>query len=161
MPTRVLFLCTGNSARSILAEAYLNHAGRGRFEAYSAGSQPTGKVNPYAIEVLRQHGIAPSQPRSKNWSEFAGAGAPPIDLIFTVCDNAAGEACPVWPGRPVGAHWGVPDPAAAVGDDAKKREAFRQAFDSLKRRIDRLIALPVEKMSTTELKSRLNEIGRG
>ena len=157
----VLFLCTGNSARSILAESYLNHAARGRFRAYSAGSQPTGKVNPVAMEVLREHGIVPAEPRSKNWNEFAGAGAPPIDLIFTVCDNAAGEVCPVWPGRPISAHWGVPDPAAVVGDASKKREAFRQAFDSLKRRIDRLIALPVEKMPAAELKSRLNEIGRG
>lgn len=161
MPTSVLFLCTGNSARSILAEAYLNHAGRGRFEAHSAGSQPTGKVNPFAVEVLREHGIAPAAPRSKNWNEFAGAGARPIDLIFTVCDNAAGEVCPVWPGRPISAHWGVPDPAAAAGDDGKKRDAFREAFDALKQRIDRLIALPVEQMSAAELKSRLDEIGRG
>ena len=157
----VLFLCTGNSARSILAEAYLNHAGRGRFTAHSAGSQPTGRVNPLALEVLRERGITPSAPRSKNWSEFAGAGAPPIDLIFTVCDNAAGEVCPVWPGRPVSAHWGIPDPAAVTGDDNKKRGAFRVAFDSLKERIDRLIALPVDDMPAAQLKSKLDEIGRG
>ena len=157
----VLFLCTGNSARSILAEAYLNHAGHGRFRAYSAGSQPTGKVNPHAIEVLREHGIAPAQPRSKSWSEFAGAGAAPIDLIFTVCDTAAGEVCPVWPGRPISAHWGIADPAAVAGDDSVKRAAFREAFDSLKERIDRLMALPVERMPAAELKAKLDAIGRG
>ena len=156
----VLFLCTGNSARSILAEAYLNHAGRGRFTAYSAGSQPTGKVNPFAIEVLRENGIAASQPRSKNWNEFAGVEARPIDLIFTVCDNAAGEVCPVWPGRPISAHWGIADPAAVAGDDSKKRAAFRLAFDALKQRIDRLIALPVDDMPAAQLKSKLDEIGR-
>ena len=161
MATSVLFLCTGNSARSILAEAYLNHAGAGRFQAYSAGSHPAGKVNPFALETLRAHGIEPAAPRSKSWDEFARAGAPEIHLIFTVCDNAAGEACPVWPGRPISAHWGVPDPAAVTGDDREKRAAFRQAFDALKQRIDRLLALPVEKMQPAALKSKLDAIGRG
>ena len=158
---RVLFLCTGNSARSILAEAYLNHAGSGRFRAFSAGSQPAGKVNAFAIEVLREHGIALLEARSKSWNEFAHAGAQHIDLIFTVCDNAAGEACPVWPGRPISAHWGIADPAAVTGDDVEKRKAFREAFASLKRRIDRLLALPVETLQPAQLKSKLDEIGRG
>ena len=156
----VLFLCTGNSARSILAEAYLNHAGAGRFRAHSAGSQPTGKVNPFALETLRAHGVELPAPRSKSWDEFARRDSPRIDLIFTVCDNAAGEACPLWPGKPVSAHWGVADPAAVGGSDDEKRRAFERAFGELKKRIDRLIALRVEELSPAELKARLDEIGR-
>lgn len=137
MTTRnVLFLCTGNSARSILAEAYLNAAGRGRFVAYSAGSRPAGKVNPFALELLREQRIGTEGLRSKSWDEFARPGAPGMDFIFTVCDNAAGEACPVWPGRPATAHWSIDDPAAAQGSDEEKRKAFVRAFAGLKARID-------------------------
>jgi len=139
-PFNVLFLCTGNSARSILAEAYLNHAGKGRFRAYSAGSRPAGKVNPLALELLASKGIDTTGARSKSWDEFAAPGAPRMDMIVTVCDNAAGEACPVWPGKPVTAHWGVDDPAAVTGSDERKREAFQRAFDELSARIDRLLA---------------------
>jgi len=138
----VLFLCTGNSARSILAEAYLNAAGRGRFIAHSAGSHPAGKVNPFALELLRGKGIPTSGLRSKRWDEFAADGAPQLDVILTVCDSAAGEACPLWPGKPITAHWGVADPAAAAGSDDDKRRAFTAAFDALKSRIDRLLLLP-------------------
>jgi protein-tyrosine-phosphatase len=137
----VLFLCTGNSARSILAEAYLNHAGRGRFRAYSAGSHPGGKVNPFALELLRERGLPTSAARSKSWDEFAGAGAPRMDFIFTVCDSAAAEVCPIWPGHPVTAHWGVPDPAAVEGSDEEKRRAFREAFAALSRRVDLFLGL--------------------
>ena len=143
-PKTVLFLCTGNSARSILAEEFLNHAGRGRFKAYSAGSHPGGRVNPFALELLREKNIDAQGARSKSWDEFAAVGSPGIDLIFTVCDNAAGDACPVWPGRPITVHWGVPDPAAVEGSDADKRAAFAQAFAALKERIDALLALPVD-----------------
>ena len=135
----VLFLCTGNSARSILAEAYLNHAAQGRFRAYSAGSHPAGNVNPFAVELLRSKGISTQGVRSKNWHEFAAPGAPRMDYIFTVCDNAAGEVCPVWPGRPVKEHWGVPDPAAVQGSDEQKRQAFLAAFTQLSGRIDRFL----------------------
>ena len=135
----VLFLCTGNSARSILAEAYLNSAGQGRFRAYSAGSHPTGKVNPFALELLAQRGVDTAGLRSKSWNEFALPGAPQIDLIFTVCDSAAAEVCPVWPGRPVTAHWGVDDPAAVRGSDDDKRKAFARAFRELSARIDQLL----------------------
>jgi arsenate reductase len=155
----VLFLCTGNSARSILAEAYLNHAARGRYRAYSAGSHPNGRVNPYALELLSKSGLATSGLRSKSWSEFAQAGAPAIHFVFTVCDSAAAEACPVWPGRPVSAHWGVPDPAAVAGDEVQKRRAFKDAFAALARRIDLFLALPVEKLEQGALKQRLDEIG--
>jgi len=137
---RVLFLCTGNSARSILAEAYLNAAGKGRFEAHSAGSHPTGKPHPFALELLRDKGIGTQGLRSKSWDEFAAPGVPAIDYLFTVCDNAAGEACPVWPGKPAREHWGLPDPAAAQGSEEDKRRAFLQTFDELKARIDRFIA---------------------
>jgi len=133
----VLFLCTGNSARSILAEAYLNYAGRGRFHAYSAGSKPAGKVNPLALALLKEEGI-PVSARSKSWDEFAAG--PAMDLVVTVCDNAAGEVCPVWPGAPRKAHWGVDDPAAVGGSDQEKRAAFWHAFDELKQRIDAFLA---------------------
>ena len=156
----VLFLCTGNSARSILAEAYLNHAGRGRFTAHSAGSQPGGRVNPFALELLRQRGVPTTGARSKSWDEFARPGAPRIDVVVTVCDSAAAEVCPVWPGHPVTTHWGVPDPAAVAGTDDEKRRAFNDAFAALSQRIDRLLALPIDKLEPPELKKKLDEIGR-
>ena len=139
-PFNVLFLCTGNSARSILAEAYLNSAGKGRFRAYSAGSKPGGKVNPFAMELLEKTRIATSGLRSKNWDEFAPPDSPKMDFVFTVCDNAAAETCPYWPGQPVTAHWGVPDPAAVEGTDAEKRKAFQQAFAALSAKIDHFLA---------------------
>jgi arsenate reductase len=152
----VLFLCTGNSARSILAEAYLNAAGKGRFSAFSAGSHPAGKVNPFALELLRKKGLPTSGLRSKSWDEFAKSGAPKLDFIFTVCDAAAGEACPLWPGLPVTAHWGVADPAAVAGSEEEKRQAFQRAFAQLSKRIDRLLELPAEKLEQRVLA----EIGR-
>jgi len=157
----VLFLCTGNSARSILAEAYLNSAGSGRFKAYSAGSHPAGKVNPFALELLQQNRLPVADLRSKNWDEFARPGAPKLDFVFTVCDNAAGEACPVWPGQPITAHWGVADPAAVTGSDADKRNSFLRAFTELSARINLLLALPLDKLDRLTLKRRLDAIGRG
>jgi protein-tyrosine-phosphatase len=151
----VLFLCTGNSARSILAEAYLNHAARGRFTAYSAGSQPAGRVNPFALELLAKSRLPSTGARSKSWDEFARPDAPQIDFIFTVCDSAAAETCPVWPGRPVAAHWGVPDPAAVQGTDEQKRRAFKDAFTALSWHIDLFLALPLDKLD----KKKLDEIG--
>jgi protein-tyrosine-phosphatase len=142
----VLFLCTGNSARSILAEAYLNHAARGRFTAYSAGSHPAGSVNPFALELLEKSRLPITRARSKSWDEFARPGAPRMDFVFTVCDSAAAEVCPVWPGHPITAHWGVPDPAAVAGTDEEKRRAFKDAFTALARRIDLFLALPAEKL---------------
>ena len=159
-PYNVLFLCTGNSARSVLAEAYLNSRGRGRFKAYSAGSHPAGKVNPFALELLAENRIDTAGFRSKSWDEFARPDAPEIDLIFTVCDNAAGEVCPVWPGKPITAHWGVADPAAVIGSDEQKRKAFQRAFAELSARINLLLALPIEKLDRHALKGRLEEIGR-
>jgi protein-tyrosine-phosphatase len=132
----VLFLCTGNSARSILAEAYLNSAGSGRFAAYSAGSHPAGQVNRFALELLERSRIPTQGLRSKNWEEFARPGAPKLDFVFTVCDNAAGEVCPIWPGLPVKEHWSIPDPAAAQGSDEEKRQAFSRTFEDLRVRID-------------------------
>ena len=157
---KVLVLCTGNSARSILGEVLFNILGKGRFMAYSAGSKPAGRVNPYALELLQQQGLATEGLRSKSWDEFAAPGAPQIDFIFTVCDNAAGEACPVWPGKPATAHWGIPDPAAVQGDDANKRAAFRKAYDQLARRIQLFMSLPIEKLDNLSLKEKLAEIGR-
>ena len=156
----VLFLCTGNSARSIMAEVMLNHLGRGRFRAYSAGSHPSGRVNPNSIETLRQLGMATEGLRSKAWDEFAAPGAPPIDFVITVCDNAAGEVCPIWPGKPVTAHWGVFDPAAVEGTDEEKRRAFREAAAILGRRIEALLALPLERLDLSALKGKLREIGQ-
>lgn len=161
MSFNVLFLCTGNSARSILAEAYLNAVAKGRFTAYSAGSRPAGKVNPFALELLEKNGIDPRNARSKNWDEFARPGAPKIDFIFTVCDQAAGEVCPLWPGRPITAHWGVADPAAVSGPDHEKRRAFLRAFTELTSRINLLLALPLDKLDRLTLKLRLDEIGDG
>jgi protein-tyrosine-phosphatase len=160
VPISVLFLCTGNSARSILAEAYLNSAAKGRFRAYSAGSHPAGKVNPFAIELLEKHRLPTKGLRSKSWDEFAAPGAPKMDFVFTVCDNAAGEVCPVWPGNPVSAHWGVDDPAAATGSDAERRKAFLRAFTELSARINSLLALPLDKLDRLALKRALNDIGR-
>jgi protein-tyrosine-phosphatase len=154
-----LFLCTGNSARSILAEALLNAMGGGRFEAYSAGSHPKGKVHPLALELIEQHGLPVEDLRSKNWDEFARPGAPHMDFVFTVCDNAAGEVCPVWPGRPVTAHWGIPDPAAVEGSDRDKRGAFLAAFAQLKSRISLLLDLPLASLDRQSLQKRLADIG--
>jgi arsenate reductase len=159
-PQHVLFLCTGNSARSILAEVLVNSMSGGRFIAHSAGSQPTGRVNPFAIELLQKNRMPTDGLRSKNWDEFAAAGAPRLDYVFTVCDNAAGEVCPVWPGQPVTAHWGVEDPAAVTGDDDEKRRAFLRAFTTLKRRIELFLALPHGKLDKLALKQRLDDIGR-
>jgi len=156
----VLVLCTGNSARSILGEVLFNVLGKGRFFAYSAGSRPGGRINPYALELLQQQGFDTKGLRSKSWDEFAVPGAPEIDFIFTVCDNAAGETCPIWPGEPASAHWGIPDPAAVEGDDAAKRAAFRKAYDQLAQRIQLFMGLPIEKLDKFSLKERLAEIGR-
>ena len=160
-PYTVLFLCTGNSARSILAEAILNKGGQGRFRAFSAGSQPKGAVNRYALELLRSLGFDTAALRSKSWGEFAQPGAPALDFIFTVCDNAAGESCPLWPGQPVSAHWGIPDPAVAEGSAAEIALAFKDAFRMLQKRIDLLLALPIEKLDRLALTARLQDIGRG
>jgi protein-tyrosine-phosphatase len=156
----VLFLCTGNSARSILAEAYLNSAGKGRFTAYSAGSRPAGEVNPLALELLRRNRIPVDGMRSKNWDEFASPGAPRMDFVFTVCDNAAGEACPLWPGQPVTAHWGVADPAAVEGSDEVKRKAFVRAFAELSNRINLFLNLPFDKIDRLALQRKVKDIGR-
>jgi arsenate reductase (thioredoxin) len=156
----VLFLCTGNSARSILAEAILNRSGQGTFRAYSAGSQPKGQVNPHTITLLRGLGYDITGFRSKSWSEFAQAGAPALDFVFTVCDNAAGEACPVWPGHPMTAHWGIPDPAEAQGTDAEIAAAFLDAYRMLMRRIELFVTLPIEKVDQMTVRSRLREIGQ-
>jgi arsenate reductase len=153
----VLFLCTGNSARSILGEAILSHDGAGRFAAHSAGSQPAGKVNPFALKTLAGRGYPTDGFSSKSWSAFAQG--PEFDLIFTVCDSAAAESCPVWPGQPISAHWGIPDPAAVEGSDAEKEAAFAVAFERMKRRIDRLLALPVENLTSEALKRELQAIG--
>ncbi|MGB2817058.1 MAG: arsenate reductase ArsC [Burkholderiaceae bacterium] len=159
-PKNVLFLCTGNSARSILAEVVLNALGKGRFIAYSAGSNPTGRVNPFAIELLQKNRFATDSLRSKSWDEFAVPGAPPLDFVFTVCDNAAGEVCPFWPGQPVTAHWGVEDPAAVEGPDDDKRKAFVRAMTTLQRRIELFLSLPHGKLDKLALQHHLDEIGR-
>jgi protein-tyrosine-phosphatase len=156
----VLFLCTGNSARSILAEAYLNSAGRGRFVAYSAGSQPAGRVNPFALELLAKNKLSTEGLRSKSWDEFARPGAPKMNFVFTVCDNAAGEVCPLWPGQPITAHWGVEDPAVVQGSDEEKRRAFLKAFTQLATRINLFLNLPLERIDRMALKARLEEIGK-
>ena len=159
-PYNVLFLCTGNSARSILAESVLNHRGGGRFRAWSAGSHPAGRVNPHAIALLRQLGLPIDDLRSKSWDEFAAPGAPPLDFVFTVCDNAAGELCPVWPGQPVTAHWGLPDPAAVEGSDDDKAKAFRDTYVALERRISLFNSLPIAGLDQLTLSRRVAEIGR-
>jgi len=159
-PFNTLFLCTGNSARSIMAEAILNKIGKGKFKAYSAGSQPKGEVNPRTIELLRSLGYDTSGFRSKSWNEFARPGAPPLDFVFTVCDNAAGEACPVWPGQPMTAHWGVPDPAEAQGSDAEIALAFKDSYRMLQRRIEIFVALPLRSLDRLSLQAKLKDIGR-
>ena len=159
-PYNVLFLCTGNSARSVLAEAILNHRGGGRFRGYSAGSHPVGRVNPFAIDLLRQANIATEGLRSKSWDEFAAPGAAPLDFVFTVCDNAAGEVCPMWPGQPMTAHWGLPDPAAVPGTDADKARAFRDTYVMLDRRISLFTSLPIASLDRLSLGERLRKIGR-
>jgi protein-tyrosine-phosphatase len=156
----VLFLCTGNTARSILAEAILRQDGAGRFKAYSAGSQPKGMVNPLALKVLGSLGYSTDGLRSKGWSEYADPGAPVMDFVFTVCDSAAGEACPVWPGQPMTAHWGIEDPAAVEGTDIERERAFVQAAKYLKNRISAFSSLPLGSIDQMSLQRRLREIGR-
>jgi arsenate reductase len=158
-PYSVLFLCTGNSARSILAESMLNALGGGRFRAFSAGSHPTGRVNPMAVELLARSGYPANGLRSKSWDEFARKDSPPIDFVITVCDAAAGESCPVFPGRPVAAHWGVPDPAAVEGDDHTRRQAFASALGVLRRRIQEFTSLPFDSVDRIALGAALREIG--
>lgn len=156
----MLFLCTGNSARSILAERLLNHRGQGRFRAFSAGSHPKGKVHPLALELLHRVQLGTDGLRSKGWDEFAAPGAPPLDLVITVCDDAAGETCPVWPGGPMTAHWGIADPAAVRGSTDEQRRAFGQAYRALERRIDALISLPIAALEPVQLRERIRAIGR-
>ena len=159
-PFNVLFLCTGNSARSIIAEAILNRLGAGKFRAYSAGSHPKGQVNSHTIQLLQSLNYDTSGFRSKSWNEFARLGAPPLDFVFTVCDNAAGETCPVWPGQPMTAHWGVPDPAEAKGNDAEIALAFKDTYRMLNQRIGIFTALPLRSLDQLSLQNRLHEIGR-
>ncbi len=156
----VLFLCTGNSARSILAEALLKHLGKGRFRTYSAGSHPAGAVNPFALDLLQKTKLPTDGLRSKSWEEYAAPGAPHFDFVFTVCDNAAGEVCPAWPGQPMTAHWGVEDPAAVEGSEEDKRRAFSQTFEQLNRRLSIFVSLPVDKLDKLTLKNKLDDIGR-
>jgi len=156
----VLFLCTGNSARSILAESILNSVGRANFRGYSAGSHPTGRVNAFALEWLKTNRMPTEGLRSKGWNEYARDGAPPLDFVITVCDNAAGEVCPVWPGQPMTAHWGVPDPAAVVGSDEEKRKAISDASRVLLNRIRIFVSLPLDKLDRLSLQTKLRDIGK-
>ena len=156
----VLFLCTGNSARSILAEALMNQWGRGRFRGFSAGSHPKGSVHPIALQLLQRMNLSTVNLRSKSWDEFAGPEAAPLDFVFTVCDNAAGEVCPYWPGQPMTAHWGLPDPAAVEGTDVQKWIAFRSAFQALDNRIKVFASLPIASLDRIKLQERLNAIGK-
>jgi protein-tyrosine-phosphatase len=156
----VLFLCTGNTARSVLAEGILRKDGAGRFNAFSAGSRPKGVVNPFALKALEAHGYPSDGYRSKSWDEFAAPGAPQMDFVFTVCDSAAGEACPVWPGHPMTAHWGIEDPAAVEGSDIDEERAFNAAFRFLRNRISCFIALPIASLDKMTLGAKLKEIGR-
>jgi arsenate reductase len=162
MPFNVLFLCTGNSARSVIAEAVINHPaiGGGKFKGYSAGSHPKGTVHPLALETLQQHRIPADGLRSKSWDEFAGPDAPPLDFVITVCDQAAAEECPLWPGQPMTAHWGIPDPAASHGSQDEQQRAFRDTFLILRRRIELLASLPIDKLQRLALQEHLNRIGR-
>lgn len=155
-----LFLCTGNSARSIMAEALLNSLGKGRFKAFSAGSHPRGKVHPIALELIEKHRLPAADLRSKSWDEFALAGAPRMDFVFTVCDNAAGEACPVWPGQPVTAHWGIPDPGAVGGTGEEQRRAFFTAYSHLTQRISMFVNLPLTRLDRLALQKNLDQIGQ-
>jgi arsenate reductase len=159
-PLNVLFLCTGNSARSIIAESILNRMGAGRFSAYSAGSQPAGRVNPFALNILRKSNYDVSELRSKSWEEFAAPGAPALDFVFTVCDNAANEVCPIWPGQPMSAHWGLPDPAAVEGTDAERALAFADTVRMLAQRISIFVNLPLRELTKLSLQQQLDEIGR-
>ena len=159
MTYNVLFLCTGKSARSILAEAILNRVGDDKFRAFSAGSDPKGQVNPYALDFLKRLDYPTAALRSKTWSEFSAPGAPYLDFVFTVCDNAANEVCPVWPGQPMTAHWGIPDPAAVTGDEKKIFAAFRSAHLSMQRRIELFAALPIKTLDRMALKKKLDDIG--
>jgi arsenate reductase (thioredoxin) len=156
----VLFLCTGNTARSIMAEGILRKDGAGYFKAFSAGSHPKGGVNPYALQTLAAYGYPAEGFRSKSWDEYAAPGAPKMDFVFTVCDSAAGEVCPIWPGQPMTAHWGIEDPAAVEGTDIDKRRAFSEAFRHLRNRVSAFLSLPLESISRLALSARLNEIGR-
>jgi arsenate reductase (thioredoxin) len=158
-PLTVLFICTGNTARSILAEGLMNHLGAGRFKAYSAGSQPKGVVNPFAVQMLAQWHIPTDGLRSKSWDEFAKPGAPRMDFVLTVCDGAAGEVCPFWPGQPATAHWGVPDPAAVEGADGAKAQAFLEAAVALRRRIEQLVALPLSTLDTNAIQREIRKVG--
>jgi arsenate reductase len=158
-PFNVLILCTGNSARSILGEALINHWGRGKFVGYSAGSTPKGQVHPIALELLRQLKFPTEGLRSKSWDEFAAPGAPPLDFVFTVCDNAAGESCPYWPGQPMTAHWGLEDPAAVQGPETERWLAFRKTFRELESRIKVFTSLPIRSLDKAKLQARLNELG--
>ena len=160
MTYNVLFLCTGNSARSIIAEAILNKVGAGRFRAFSAGSHPRGEVNPHALDMLKRLGFDVTQFRSKPWDEFAAPGAPPLDFVITVCDSAAGEVCPIWPGQPMTAHWGVPDPAAVQGRETEQMRAFEEAFLILERRIGIFVSLPIASLDRLSLRERVREIGK-
>jgi arsenate reductase (thioredoxin) len=159
-PYNVLFLCTGNSARSIMAEAILQRMGVGKFNAFSAGSDPKGAVNPHALHLLQRFNYKINQFRSKSWDEFAQAGAPPLDFVFTVCDNAAGEVCPIWPGQPMSAHWGVPDPPAVEGSEAEVAAAFLDAYGRLANRIEIFVNLPIASLDRLTLQKRLNDIGK-
>lgn len=155
----ILFLCTGNSARSVLAESLMNALGNGRFKAFSAGSHPAGAVNPFALAFLQANGLPTEGLRSKSWDEFAAPGAPVMDFIITVCDQAAGEVCPFWPGQPLSAHWGAPDPAAVQGSDEAKRKAFRDTANLMRRRIELFTALPLASLDGLALKARMDTIG--
>lgn len=158
-PLNVLFLCTGNSARSVMAETLLNHWGKGRFTAFSAGSHPTGRVNPLTIELLERLKLPTAGLRSKSWDEFATPDAPQLDFVFTVCDNAAGEVCPIWPGQPISAHWGFPDPAAFVGPEAEKRLQFADVFRQIENRIKIFTALPLERLSRLAIQHEVEKLG--
>ncbi len=155
----ILFLCTGNSARSVMAEAIVNRLGQGRFKAYSAGSHPTGRVNPYALELLESLGHPTGELRSKTWDEFAAPGAPQMDFVITVCDNAAGEVCPVWPGQPVTAHWPFRDPAAAEGSEAEMRQVFAEVYGQIHNRVEIFVNLPIDALDRLSLQKRLRELG--
>ena len=159
-PYNLLFLCTGNSARSIMAEAMANHLGKGRFHAYSAGSHPRGRVHPVALQILQDAGLPTAALRSKPWDEFAGVDAPPMDLIITVCDNAAGEVCPIWPGHPATAHWGYADPSEVQGTDAQRLEAFRQTLLAIRRRLDLLVNLPPERLDSLVLERSARDLSK-
>src|ERR1035437_3413922 len=159
-PYNILILCTGNSARSIIGEALFNTMGAGRFKAYSAGSHPAGRVNPFAIEQVRALGYPVENLRSKSWDEFAEAGAPQMDFIVTVCDNAAGEACPLWPGKPVTAHWGFPDPMSVVGTDEQKRAAFAQTLREIRIRVQQFLSLQLETLDRMAIENRMRDLGK-